>query len=300
MFEVANLDLLQKLMRATFARRTICYVASSQVWTCPADGWLIVRCLGAGGSGAKATPGGATGGATGGNAGTVGLKRLRASRGDQYTIAIPAGGASPNAHGNGNSGGTLTVQGPGVNISIPGGPGGVVGGVGAQNPESEDPTGLDWFIKSARNKIMSGSFYGGGAAPALLIGGASHAAGDPSGASVSGTSSSLFGRSPFGDADAATDPQDASHCWLLVDVSGARAQRDRSGSVVARSGVGGAGGADGGFGGGGGGALNAYSAGAGGAGAGGGGCLRTDYSGQGLSGAGGAGFVTLELLEAQP
>nr|DAO72434.1 MAG TPA: hypothetical protein [Caudoviricetes sp.] len=298
MFEVANLDLLQKLMRVTFARRTICYVASSQVWTCPAEGWLIVRCLGAGGGGAWA----ASGGVTGGSAGTVGLKRLRASRGDQYTIAIPAGGAAQSAHGNGNgnSGGTLTVQGPGVSISIPGGPGGVVGSNGAQNPESEDPTGLDWFIKSARNKIMSGSFYGGGAAPALLIGGASHAATSQAGASVSGTDYPLFGNPPSSNSDAATDPQDASHCWLLVDVSGARAQRDSSGGVVARSGVGGAGARYGGFGGGGSGALNAYSAGAGGTGAGGGGCLRSDHSGQGYSGAGGAGFVTLELLEAQP
>lgn len=295
MLEVANLALLQKLMRRSFARRTICYVASSQVWTCPADGWLIVRCLGAGGSGARAN----TGGATGGNAGTVGLKRLRASRGDQYTIAIPAGGALQNAHGNGNSGGTLTVQGPGVNISIPGGPGGVVGGVGAQNPESEDPTGLDWFIKSARNKITGSLFYGG-AAPALLIGGASHAATSQAGASVSGTDYPLFGNPPSGNSDAATDPQDASHCWLLVDVSGARAQRDSSGGVVARSGVGGADARYSGFGGGGGGALNAYSAGAGGTGAGGGGYLRSDHSSQGFSGAGGAGFVTLELLEAQP
>lgn len=285
---------LDDLSRATFARRTICYVASSQVWTCPADGWLIVRCLGAGGSGAWAN----NGGATGGNAGTVGLKRLRASRGDQYTIAIPAGGASQNAHGNGNSGGTLTVQGPGVSISIPGGPGGVVGGVGAQNPESEDPTGLDWFIKSARNKIIGSSFYGGGAAPALLIGGASHATDGPSGASVSGTSSPLFGTPPSRASDAATDPQDASHCWLLVDVSGARAQRDSSGGVVARSGMGGTDGGLGGFGGGGGGTLRTYSAGAGGAGAGGGGYLA--YDSRGYSGAGGPGFVTFELLEAQP
>lgn len=289
MFEVANLDLLQKLMRVTFARRTICYVASSQVWTCPADGWLTIRCLGAGGGGAH----GGVGGATGGNAGTVGLKRLRASRGDQYTIAIPAGGAPQNAHGNGRSGGTLTVQGPGVSISIPGGPGGVAGGVGAQNPESGDPTGLDWFIKSVRNKIMSDSFHGGGAAPALLIGGASHAAYGPVGASVSGTSYSLFGNS-----DAATAPQDASHCWLLVDVSGAREQRNSSGSVVARSGVGGGEGVGGGFGGGGGGAWNTYSAGAGGAGAGGGGYRAPGSSG--YSGAGGPGFVTFELLEAQP
>lgn len=285
---------LDDLSRATFARRTVCYIAASQVWTCPADGWLVIRCLGAGGSGARDN----NDGATGGNAGTVGLKRLRASRGDQYTIAIPAGGASRDAHGNGNSGGTLTVQGPGVSISIPGGSGGVVGGVGAQNPESEDPTGLDWFIKSARNKIIGSSFYGGGAAPALLIGGASHAADGPSGASVSGTRSPLFGTLSSGGSDAATSPQDASHCWLLVDVSGARAQRNSSGSVISRSGVGGEEGGLGGFGGGGGGAKSRYGGGAGGAGAGGGGYLAYDSSG--YSGAGGAGFVTLELLEAQP
>ncbi|WP_050715376.1 hypothetical protein [Ottowia sp. oral taxon 894] len=287
---------LDDLSRATFARRTVCYIAASQVWTCPADGWLVIRCLGAGGSGAYSAMNVATQGATGGSAGTVGIKRVRVSRGQQFTVTIPAGGAKQSSHESGNAGGTLTVQGPGVNISIPGGPGGVQGVAGTTNPDAADPTGLDWFIKSARNAVVAGQATGG-ASPALLVGSTSHASSSASGAGVNGASALMGTFTSAGGLP----PIDVSHCWLLVDVSGALAYFDNTGRILSRSGQGGYGDQGGGFGGGGGG--NTGRPGSGGGVGGGGGGYRTPSYGSGSgsgSGEGGPGFVTFELLEAQP
>lgn len=311
MLELANLSLLSQLQRATFARRTVCYIAASQVWTCPADGWLVIRCLGAGGSGAAFNfVSGQPVPISGGSAGTVGVKRVRVSRGGQFTFVIPAGGASVATGSHGNAGGTLTVTGPGVDISIPGGPGGrrsTTGGGSVENDDAADPTGLDWFIKSARNTAGGGA-YTGGAAPALLVGGQSHASTSANGASVTGNEirQSLTGAVSYSEADyaAPVPPMDASHCWLLVDVSGAWVSRNGNAAFKWRSGQGGFNGAQGGFGGGGGGrdggAQNSVRAGDGGAGAGGGAMRGTAGGTNQLSGAGGPGFVALELLEAQP
>jgi hypothetical protein len=303
--EIANLSLLSQLQRATFARRTVCYIAASQVWTCPADGWLVIRCLGAGGGGgACVTESGAA--ATGGSAGTVGVKRVRVARGAQFTFIIPAGGARAAANtAHGGTGGTLTVTGPGVAISIPGGPGGKAArnGAAAQNDDAADPTGLDWFIKSARNTAPSNKVTGG-AAPALLVGGQSHASNSDAGASVSGgnTQRTVMGSISGQSNDVPALPLDASHCWLLVDVSGALVSKDNDGRVVWRSGQGGLSG-PGGFGGGGGTRTNVAAhgifAGNGGVGAG-GGAMSTGSGYSSGSGEGGPGFVTLELLEAQP
>lgn len=285
---------LDDLSRATFARRTVCYIAASQVWTCPADGWLVIRCMGAGGSGAYSSITASTYGATGGSAGTVGIKRVRVSRGQQFTVTIPAGGAGQSSHASGNAGGTLTVQGPGVNISIPGGPGGVYGTAGTTNPDAAAPTGLDWFAKSARNAVVANQATGG-ASPALLVGGTSHASSSASGASVNGTAALMGAFTSAGGLP----PIDVSHCWLLVDVSGALAHVDNAGRILARSGQGGYSDRAAGFGGGGSGGAGNSSGGEGGVGAG-GGAYRIPGSGSIRSGAGGPGFVTFELLEAQP
>lgn len=310
MLEIANLSLLSQLQRATFARRTVCYIASSQIWVCPADGWLVIRCLGAGGSGACSWSSYEP--ATGGSAGTVGVKRVRVARGAQFTLTIPAGGgratasASPGSHG--YAGSTLTVTGPGVDISIPGGPGGKVAsstGGTVQNDDAADPVGLDWYIKSARNTAPVANIRAtGGAAPALLVGGQSHASNSADGANVTGTNMS---RTVMGSiaADQSIDvpalPMDASHCWLLVDVSGALVSKNRDGYLVWRSGQGGA---PGGFGGGGAAIPNVSrsnsAAFAGGVGAGGGALGGAQGFSNVASGEGGPGFVTLELLEAQP
>ena len=287
---------LDDLSRAVFARRTVCYIADSQVWACPADGWLVIRCLGAGGSGAYGVANTPAQGVTGGSAGTVGVKRVRVSRGQQFTVTVPAGGAKVSRTSVGNTGGTLTVQGPGVNISIPGGQGGVYGAAGTTNPDVDDPSGLDWFVKSARNVVVAGSPRGG-AAPALLVGGVSHASLSASGANVSGAAPLMGAFMAVGGLP----PVDVSHCWLLVDVSGALASFDRDGRILTRSGHGGTNTQGGGFGGGGYSGAGNNTAGDGGVGAGGGGFAPFNTTNSNAaSGNGGPGFVTFELLEAQP
>jgi hypothetical protein len=334
MLEVANLALLQKLMRRSFARRTIIYVTSSQQWTVPAAGVLVIRCLGAGGSGAAIGSGYAsTMCALGGEAGTVGLKAVHVKEGDVFTLTLGAGGAAASAPGNslsnGSDGGTTTVTGPGVDIRIPGGKGGQrgqpAGGQFLQNDLNEAPTGLDWFALNARNKGKAGEISGGGAA-ALLVGGVAHAAdgsthgggagvGSSNVDDIPGSAGSVAGTTLFGEplAAAVVRPADASHCWLLLEVSGASYFGGTSGSGYSDrhygSGNGGAGasnvgaaGYPGGFGAGGGGATSSSTtAGAGGRGGGGG---ATNAGGRGgaagRSGKGGDAFITLELLEVQP
>ena len=318
-----------------FARRSIIYVSSSQRWTAPAAGVLVFRCLGAGGSGAaigySVAP---TVCALGGEAGTVGLKTVRVKKGDVFTLTLGAGGAAASAPhhyslSNGSDGGTTTVTGPGVDIRIPGGKGGKqgqpAGGQFLQNDPNEAPSGLDWFTLNARNKGKAGAISGGGAA-ALLVGGVAHAAdgaGYGGGAGVGsdavngapGSAGSVAGTNLFGEplAGAAVQPVDVSHCWLLLDVSGASYFDGTRGSGYSDrrygSGNGGAGavntntaGYPGGFGAGGGGASgNSITAGAGGRGGGGGAVNTGDKGGAtSYSGKGGDAFITLELMEAQP
>lgn len=333
MLEVANLALLQKLMRRSFARRTIIYVPSSQQWTVPAAGVLVIRCLGAGGSGAAIGSGYApTMCALGGEAGTVGLKAVHVKEGDVFTLTLGAGGAAASAFSNslsnGSDGGTTTVTGPGVDIRIPGGKGGQrgqpAGGQFLQNDLNEAPTGLDWFALNARNKGKAGEISGGGAA-ALLVGGVAHAAIGAStgggagvgsdGANTPGSAGSVAGTTLFGEPLGSSGVQvvDVSHCWLLLDVSGTTyfGGTSAAGYLDRRYGSGNGGGPgsntnppgyEGGFGAGGGGAsYNCITAGAGGRGGGGG---ATNTGGKGgtasRSGKGGDAFITLELLEVQP
>nr|DAN78448.1 MAG TPA: hypothetical protein [Caudoviricetes sp.] len=332
MLEVANLALLQKLTRRSFARRTIIYVGSSQQWTVPASGVLVIRCLGAGGSGAAISANSATTHcALGGEAGTVGLKTLHAKKGDVFTLTLGAGGAAVGvgyAVSHGRDGGTTTVTGPGADIKIPGGKGGQYGAPAAgqilQNPSNDAPTGLDWFVLNARNRGKAGELSGGGAA-ALLVGGSAHAAVGAStgggagvgsdGASTPGSAGSVAGTTLFGEPLGRIGVQvvDVSHCWLLLDVSGTTyfGGTSAAGYLDKRYGSGNGGGPgsntnppgyEGGFGAGGGGAsYSSTTAGAGGRG-GGGGATNTGGKGSGssYSGAGGNAFVTLELLETQP
>ena len=91
--------LAARVARSLFARRTLIYVASSRQVTAPADGVLVIRVLGAGGSGATASwnaqqketdrPG-----ATGGSAGTVGMRCVPVKKGDVFTAVLGAGGES--------------------------------------------------------------------------------------------------------------------------------------------------------------------------------------------------------------
>lgn len=78
---------------------------------CQQDGWARIRVLGAGSA------------APGGKGGACGLKTLRVKRGDRLVCTIGA------------AGGTTTVSGAGVNISVPPGAG-------------ANPQGLDYFQHS--------------------------------------------------------------------------------------------------------------------------------------------------------
>ena len=268
--------------------RHVHYISISQTVVARGPGWLLLRCMGAGGSG------GAGSWPTGGTAGTVGVKTVRVNAGDTFVVTIPSGGTT------GNAGGTLTVTGPGVNISIPGGTAGVAGTQNAQAALPADPTGLDWFLKGGRGgkNNSTGNNYGGtGGGAAALDGVSGKDSSDLANTTASqpgGRGASVGVRIDGNAGDTATRRLDERHCVLLVNVSGSAGSAQSPGG----GGVGGAGnssgagatGVDGGFGGGGGGGGagigSGDSGGYGGYGGGGGG-----------GGYGGQGFVTAEFIE---
>lgn len=317
------------LSRRVFARRTVIYVASSRVWTPQSNGVAVFRCAGAAGGGAYLDlPGHLREGCTGGSAGTVGVRRVRVSAGQSFTITIGAGGAGMATRGAGtpvtNWGGLTTITGPGVDIQIPGASCGIVGATGTQNDACADPTGLDWFILGARNTVVEG-LRTGGAAAALLVGGQSWPAVAYSSASGAGVGSSNNQNNPgapggpfltlYGDQLNSFEARnklrngDASHSLLLVDVSGGnRLAIHENGwsNEFAGDGVGGdfvppanrgivrAYSCDGGMGAGGG------WGGHGGKGGGGGGAGGRDGVNNVAAGNGGNAFVTVEFLEENP
>ena len=294
-------------LAGVFARRSVVYVPSSRVWTAHADGVAVFRCVGAAGSGAAGVWVGAQG-LTGGSAGTVGLRRVRVTKGMTFAITIAAGGAAvqpgrSDINKGGNPGGTLTITGPGVNITIPGAPGGIAAAAGAQTPESADPTGLDEFIKSARNVAFEQQATGGASA-ALLVGGASWPSVGFADARVAaggaGVASSNSGGNAGAHAPVVLPHVDYSVLLLPLDGSNGGAGAGGAGADGNSPYTGGYGG----FGGGGGAAkgYNTYHmrGGMGGVGGGGGAAVSTYQSFSSTSGAGGAGFVTIELLEVNP
>lgn len=324
--------LAARVARSLFARRTLIYVASSRQVTAPADGVLVIRVLGAGGSGATASWYGQQKetdrhGATGGSAGTVGMRCVPVKKGDVFTAALGAGGASVITQGSpGRDGGATTITGPGVNINVPGASGGITGAqAGQQNAPTPAPQGLDWHLASARNTLKNGRATGGAAA-GILAGGASHAAQSEQGAGVGnggsdmqiGTAGALPGLTMLGESINATRKMrltDHGYCLLLVPADGADYYGgDSSLSYRGKNMGGGNGGQkegnasgtafDGGFGAGGGAAYESCGiAGAGGTGGGGGAvCANLTYASPGAfrSGKGGDAFAVFEFLEAQP
>ena len=313
MTDVVVLDAVESLSRTATGRREVAYCNQSRTIVAPFAGRVIVRALGAAGSGAR---GGSY--ATGGNAGTVAIKELRVSSGDSITLTIPAGGAAQSAAAtNGNPGGTLTVSAPGWTGSIPGGNGGVQGVSGNQPAENTAPIGWDTYWLGGRGGANSGSgaVTGGGGAALRNGYNAFDAAAATTGvflggAGIGGSSSSTNfggGGGSFGGAVgtsggpnfaglAAASGADGTPTVgmgldisrLLLDLSGGGGGGG-GGKSGAPGGGGGGGGGNGGFGGGGGGSNS--GGGAGGVGGGGGG------GSSGTSGVGGAGFVTLEFLE---
>lgn len=324
--------LAARVARSLFARRTLIYVASSRQVTALADGVLVIRVLGAGGSGATASwvahqkeperPG-----ATGGSAGTVGLRCVPVKKGDVFTAVLGAGGESVITQGSpGRDGGATTITGPGVNIHVPGGSGGITGAqAGQQNAPTPAPQGLDWHLASARNTLKNGRATGGAAA-GILAGGASHAAQSENGAGVGnggsdmqiGTAGALPGLTMLGESLNATRTMrltDNGYCLLLVPADGADYYGGDSDRSYRNKNMGGGNGGHkegnanreafgGGFGAGGGAAYERCGiAGAGGGGGGGGAvCADTTYGSPGAfkSGKGGDAFAVFEFLEAQP
>lgn len=283
--------------------RALVYCSQSQTVTARADGFLVLRCMGAAGSGARGSF------ATGGTAGTVGAKTVRVNAGDQFIITVPAGGAAQaGANTNGNAGGTLTITGPGVNISIPGGTGGVQGVASAKAALAAVPTGLDWYILGGRGGVASAAAGCTGGGAAALLGVRSYDSGDVAntqsgGAGVGGSSTGIAGGGSGGPGGASGGPNllgqlatanalsADTHSVLLVNVSGGA---DPAVNGPGGSGAGGSATATGhgGFGGGGGAGV---STGSGNGGRGGGGGAN---NGAGTaSGSGGAAFVTCEFLE---
>ena len=313
MTDVVILDAVETMSRTIAGRREVVYTNQSSTITAPFAGRVIVRAMGAAGSGARGVNY-----STGGNGGTVAIKELRVSSGDSITLTIPAGGAAQStANTNGNPGGTLTVSAPGWTGSIPGGNGGRQGTSGNQPAANTVPTGWDAYWLGGRGGANSGSSSatgGGGAAlrngynaydaaaatvsNAYLggagIGGSSNSTSNSGGGGSFGGSVGTTGGPNFADLAAASSVNgtpvvgmgpDISR--LLLDLSGGGG--GGNGGKGAPGGGGGGYGGNGGFGGGGGGADNV--AGNGGFGGGGG------ASASGTSGAGGSGFVTLEFLE---
>ena len=324
--------LAARVARSLFARRTLIYVASSRQVTTPADGVLVIRVLGAGGSGATASwyaqqKETDRHGATGGSAGTVGMRCVPVKKGDVFTAVLGAGGESVITQGSpGRDGGATTVTGPGVNIHVPGASGGITGAqAGQQNAPTPAPQGLDWHLASARNTLKNGRATGGAAA-GILAGGASHAAQSENGAGVGnggsetelGTAGQLPGLTLLGELvnnPRAMRPADNSYCLLLAPTDGAdHYNGDKDNNYRNKSMGGGNGGYkenntnstafDGGFGAGGGAAYQRCGiAGAGGTGGGGGAvCANVTYARPDAykSGKGGDAFAVFEFLEAQP
>ena len=327
MSEVAILGMVGAVAGKQYIRRRLVYVSASRSFTVQKRGKLIFRCLGAGGSGAAVRHSNLSA-ATGGNAGTVGVtKPIPVKKGDTFVITIPAGGDGVRPNNDGQTGGTLTIAGPGVNVSIPGGTGGKqsTNGSAVTNDANGTPTGLDWYVPSARNTVQKGQFSGG-AAPALLLGKPSYpsiAASTPVGAGIGCSNAGGTYNHPGGPGDspgttlfgvtrggtAGLVPTDLySACVLFVPCNGeGYVAADSSNPYLqTRPGAGFGGNyqyaqgkeaESGGFGGGGGGASGkATKAGDGGRGAGGGcACPENDAT----SGKGGDGFVTVEIFEEE-
>lgn len=103
--------------------------AASGTWRAPANGFIAVLLLGAGGSGAIAgTSTAVAARAVGGGAGGMSYKLRRVRRGDTFRVIIGAGGASRSAGAPGTvaglPGSASTFSGPGVSMQCLGGQGG--------------------------------------------------------------------------------------------------------------------------------------------------------------------------------
>lgn len=170
MFDLAALDGIEQVsagiaqlrQRVALSRR-IEYVFKSRSVTARAAGFIRFRCLGAGGGSTKYR---------GGNGGTVAFKTIPVKPGDTFVIVIPAGGAAPaNNAEQGADGATLTVNGPGISMAVPGGKGAPTtasSGSGSFNVANLAPAGADWFLPGGRSFVTQNGTAEPGVAPVIF------------------------------------------------------------------------------------------------------------------------------------
>ena len=306
MFSIAPLmAAIDRLSRRTVFRRRIEYVSGSRTVTVQKDGWLVLRVMGAGGGGAWGSY------ANGGTAGTVGVKRLAVKAGQQFVIVIPAGGQGTRGTP-GNAGGTLTINGPGVAITVPGGTGGSYNVAGGSAAPAAVPTGLDWYILGApavAHASSTTSATGGGAAALLgrpvaaQVGGTGPFGGSGVGGPATqnlGAGSGVGARGLLDSSGTEPAALDHDHSVLLINVSGGSGSTDGGPGAGGRASLNTSTPAGAGGFGAGGGAAGVSSCDGGSGGRGGGGGASSSSTPGATGGNGGAGWVTCEFLETQP
>jgi hypothetical protein len=273
----------------------------SRNYTIPADGFLMVKAVGAGGGGGRGAVAG-----MGGNSGAWGARMFRVTNGQTLTVTIGAGGGGrASTDGAGTAGGNTVVTIGAATMTIPGGAGGVFStGTLASNlvpAAASTPTGVTFGRPNARpGNILTGASTGrstGGAGVDILGTGTTGTADipdttnwasggggiySPGGAAVSnavGGSAAPEGRTLGGTTSGQTVP----------DLGWGVALGGSAPGSGGRGGIGGFGGVGGEFAGGGGG-NGGTAGGAGGQGGGGGG-----NGGTATGGNGGPGYVYAEF-----
>lgn len=282
-------------------RRRLVYCNQSGTVTAPFNAYVTVRAVGASGSGAR------SGAVSGGNAGTYITKEVaRVAKGSTFTVTMGAGGASPSAAGPGNDGGTTTIVGGGVNITIPGGRGGVQG-AGLQPAANAAPTGADTYALGGRGGYGNGNLGGGGGAVGLWTsvgfdGGSvvSNGAGGGAGVGGAGGSPLSTGGGGGGSGGPANGISGGNNWGGIKTTTSVSANMEVNPFFIDSFGGGGDGGSGtGGAGGAGGGGGGSSTGGAGGAfagGGGGGGAGGVFGGGGGGGGGGGAGSIGLVMF----
>lgn len=136
-------------------------VFTSKTITFPRSGLVIVRAMGAGGSGAARVVSTQTG--TGGYSACWGMKILRVAAGDTAVITIGAGSVTP-SNGNGLPGGNTSVTIGGETYTAPGGPGGMYQASGVPSMPSGPELPANWDFGAASVRPGFGSNIGTGGA----------------------------------------------------------------------------------------------------------------------------------------
>ena len=137
----------------------------SGTFIAPADGVMVLRAIGGGGSGAISGVGGP---GTGGYSGAWGIVAVKVKAGDVVTVVVGAGGANPGVSlSNGNAGGNTTITLNGVTYIATGGPGGVYAAGTPTVPDGPAPS-ANWLIGVSSVKPGTATQHTGGAGVDIL------------------------------------------------------------------------------------------------------------------------------------